>query len=374
MRICHVTSVHPAKDARIFYKECASLAKEYEVFLIAPNVNDEFTNGIHIVGVALPQSRFRRMLSLNLVFRKAMDVNAVVYHLHDPELMPLGNRLLRRGKKVIFDSHEDVPAQILVKEYLPRWIRNPLSGLYAGIERLLLRKYTALVSVTPSIVERLESINPRTTLITNFPIINEWRENQIIDFDKREYVCFAGSINKRYLHDVIISSIEKTKARYLLAGPAYPSYLEFLKGLKGWSRVDYLGMIDYCKVPDLYTKSFAGIVLLDYCPNVGYRRGTLGVLKMFEYMFAGIPVIATDFDIWKEIIEGNNCGTCINPHDSGAIAEAIDFYYNHPEIAKSQGENGRRAVLTKYNWATQEKELLALYKRILSSDCIPGRE
>ena len=96
MRVCHVTSVHPSKDVRIFYKECVSLAKEYEVFLIAPNVKDEYTECIHIVGVPLPQSRIRRIFSLNRVFKKAMDVNAEVYHLHDPELMILGRKLLRR--------------------------------------------------------------------------------------------------------------------------------------------------------------------------------------------------------------------------------------------------------------------------------------
>ena len=365
MRVCHVTSVHTAKDSRIFYKECVSLSQEYEVFLIAPNVQDEYTDGVHIVGVPLPQSRVRRMFSLRRVLRKAIDVDAVVYHLHDPELMRLGTKLLRRGKKVVFDSHEDVPAQILVKEYLPKWIRKPLSDLYAAVEVFHLRRYTALVSVTPSIVERLERINQETVMITNFPIISELAHNQSDNSQRRGYVCFAGGINKRYLHHVVISSLEQTTARYLLAGPAYPSYLDFLKSLKGWSRVDYLGVLDYKEVSDLYSKSFAGIVLLDYCPNVGYHRGTLGVLKMFEYMFAGIPVIATDFDIWKEIIEGNNCGVCINPHDPEAIAEAINFYYNNPDIAKEQGENGRKAVLTKYNWKTQEKELLALYKRIM---------
>lgn len=368
MRVCHVTSVHPSKDVRIFYKECVSLAKEYEVFLIAPNVKDEYTECIHIVGVPLPQSRIRRIFSLNRVFKKAMDVNAEVYHLHDPELMILGRKLLRRGKKVVFDSHEDVPAQLLVKEYLPQWVKKPLSGLFAFVERILLRNYTALVSVTPSIVERLRSINPETVMITNFPIIKELASNQNPNVQFREYVCFAGAINKRYMHHMVIKSLEQTSAKYLLAGPAYPSYLNYLKSLSGWSKVEYWGIIDHSKVPDLFSKSLAGIVLLDYCPNVGYHRGTLGVLKMFEYMYAGIPVIATDFEIWKEIIEGNNCGTCINPNDSKAIADAINFYYNNPEIAIAQGKNGRKAVLTKYNWDTQEKELLALYKRIINKN------
>ena len=63
-RVCHVTSVHPADDVRIFYRECLSVAKCYDVFLLAPNVEDCVRNGVHIVGVPLPGGRVRRLLAL----------------------------------------------------------------------------------------------------------------------------------------------------------------------------------------------------------------------------------------------------------------------------------------------------------------------
>lgn len=176
--ICHVTSVHPAKDVRIFHKECRSLAKEYEVYLIAPNVKDEIAEGVHILGVSLPKGRLKRMLNLDAVYKKALEVDAAVYHFHDPELMRIGLRLKRKGKKVVFDSHEDVPQQLLTKEYLPSWSKKPLSAIYAAIERRCLKQYDALISVTPSIVERLETINPRTVMVTNYPSVSEIADNQ----------------------------------------------------------------------------------------------------------------------------------------------------------------------------------------------------
>lgn len=167
------------------------------------------------------------------------------------------------------------------------------------------------------------------------------------------------------MHEYIIESLRFINARYLLAGPAYPSYLEKLKTMEMWSKVDYLGEVKHEKVGEIYHKSNVGVVLLDYSPNVGYHRGTLGVLKMFEYMMAGIPVVATDFDLWKEIIEGNDCGRCVDPHNVEAIADAVNFYLNNPDKAREAGERGRKAVKEKYNWDTQEAVLLELYKQLM---------
>lgn len=167
------------------------------------------------------------------------------------------------------------------------------------------------------------------------------------------------------MHEVIIDSLPLTNAVYQLAGPAYPGYLERLEHKKGWSQVNYLGVLSQKDVYDLYSRSAAGLVLLGYSPNVGYHRGTLGVLKMFEYMMAGIPVIATDFELWKEIIETEKCGLCVNPYDPNAIAGAINYYIKNPDLAKEHGENGKRAVKEKYNWETQETILFDLYNELL---------
>ncbi len=87
--------------------------------------------------------------------------------------------------------------------------------------------------------------------------------------------------------------------------------------------------------------------------------------KMFEYMSAGIPVIASDFPLWREIIEGCGCGICVDPLDPKKIAEAIDYLVDNPEIARRMGENGRKAVYDRYNWDVEEKKLLALYDSLL---------
>lgn len=169
------------------------------------------------------------------------------------------------------------------------------------------------------------------------------------------------------MHENVIKALSKTSATYLLAGNAYPGYLDKLKTIEGWDKVDYLGVVDHNKVYDIYNQSVAGLVLLDYTANVGYHRGTLGVLKLFEYMMSGIPVIATDFDLWKDIVEGYDCGICVNPHNIDDITDAINYFISHPEEAKKKGKNGRRAIEEKYNWSTQEKELFKVYEQVIEA-------
>jgi glycosyltransferase involved in cell wall biosynthesis len=88
--------------------------------------------------------------------------------------------------------------------------------------------------------------------------------------------------------------------------------------------------------------------------------------KMFEYMSAGLPIITSNFPLWKEIVEGNSCGICVNPLESKEIAEAIEYIVSHPKGAEQMGQNGKRAVLEKYNWQVEEKKLFEVYEELIN--------
>lgn len=370
MKICHVTCVHNHIDDRIFYRECLSLVKTgYNVFEIAPNIDDCEIEGVKIFGAEVSKSKWKRALFFpKNVYNKCVKVNADVYHFHDPELIPVGVKIKKKYNKiVVFDSHEDVPAQILSKDWLPKFLRKTFSQLYAYYESKKLNMYDSLVSVTPSITERLKKINSSVYELKNFPILK-----RTIEADDRRWqdsICFAGGIAEQWLHENILLAIEPlVNVKYRLAGWGKFAYIEHLKGMVGWKNVEFAGRIPFDDVPLFLANSTAAMVLNDYVPNVGYRLGSLGNNKLFEAMQMGIPVICTDFVLWKKIIDEWKCGICVNPHDIDAIRSAIIYLIENKDIAKQMGDNGRRAVIEKYNWNTQEKILLEMY-RMLEEKC-----
>ena len=82
-------------------------------------------------------------------------------------------------------------------------------------------------------------------------------------------------------------------------------------------------------------------------------------------MAAKLPIITSDFPLWTEIIDGNHCGLVVDPKNPNEIAEAMEYLIIHPEEARRMGENGRRAVIEKYNWQREEQNLLRLYEVLL---------
>jgi hypothetical protein len=128
-KICHITTAHPFFDTRIFHKEAKSLLNAgYEVFLIAPGERNTTKDGIKIIALQKYSERIRRMtFGVFSAFKSGLRTNATCFHLHDPELMPIGIMLKMFGKKVIYDVHEDYSKQTLSKEYILKPLRKAIA-------------------------------------------------------------------------------------------------------------------------------------------------------------------------------------------------------------------------------------------------------
>lgn len=365
-KICHVTSAHYSNDARIFRLECVSLARSYETYIVVRG-ESRVENGVNIIGVGdAPSSRLLRMLIFTKkVYKEALKLDCDLYHIHDPELLPYALKLKKKGKIVIFDSHENTLEQMDEKKWIPSFLRGIVSKMYRFYATKIFKQLSALISVTPHIVDQLKNINQNTVMVTNYPIVDSsvgYRERSDGGFS----VCFTGGIDPQWNHESIIKAIENTGINYNLCGRAEESYIKHLKSLNGWKNVNYFGKVSFAESRRIQNDSDVGIALLSPSNNTGNMVGTIGNTKLFEYMMSGLPLICTDFILWKEIIEKYKCGICVKIDDPQKLRKALCNLRDNPAIAEEMGRNGIAAVRSEYNWQTQEKVLFGLYNQLLS--------
>jgi glycosyltransferase involved in cell wall biosynthesis len=124
--------------------------------------------------------------------------------------------------------------------------------------------------------------------------------------------------------------------------------------------VEFTGYMVSKEAHPLVAKTHIGLAVVERIPN---NTGSL-LTKLFEYMALDMPLITSNFPLYKELIEGVGCGLCVAPEKPEELAEAIEYLLSHPEEATEMGKRGREAVKANYNWNTEAEKLLNLYKKL----------
>ncbi len=363
--IVHITTIHPHRDTRIFHKECVSLAKNgYRVTQLCTKGESGVFDGVNIIAMQVTYGglaeRVRKLP--RILYHKAVELDADLYHFHDPEFLPYALKLIKSGKKVVYDSHEDVPRQILTKPFLNKALRKGASLMFEPFEDHIVRRLTGIVTADDVVLERFLKVNPNTIVLKNYPRLDQFPD-PVPFAEKKNEVFYVGDIAPIRGAIEMVKAMEYVdNATLVLAGPIETVELEEqMKNLPGWDKVRYEGFVSPEKRAELLARAKAGLVVLH--PIKKYQ-GALPV-KLFEYMASGIPVVSTNLKLWKDIIDEARCGYTVNALDPKDIAGAINKILENDLKSQEMGMNGYRKVKEKYSWETEEEKLLEFYERIL---------
>lgn len=360
-RVVHVSSAHGPTDNRILRKEARALADAgFDVHLvtrgpaqqIVPTVTHHVINGV-------PASRLARMVvGPWKAMLRALRLRPQIIHIHDPELIPLGlvvNALTRT--KVVFDAHEDLPAQVMGKHYLPQAVRPIVARFAALLETLAGSGMSAVVTATPAIARSFPV--DKTVVVKNFPWMEDYRD--VLEHraapDGAFTFGYVGGMSKIRGIDEMIEATAGRKL--LLAGPADEYATKAIE--RAGKHVEYIGVVSADKVPSVLERMDAGMVLFHDLPN---HREALPT-KLMEYMASGIPFIATDFASWRDLVMNQEVCVFTDVSSSTALRGAVDAIAGDPEGSTEMGRLGREVFQSHLTFDQQLEGLLDAYRRLL---------
>ncbi len=369
-KVCILTSVHSSFDDRIFHKEAKTLVKAgYKVVLIAQHTKEEIVDGVRIIPLSKPRNRFERMTKVMWkLFMSALGEKADIYHFHDPELIPIGLSLKLFDKKVIYDVHEHYPNSILDRYWIPRSLRKAISKLFNLFENLFVPFFDYIIYTTPIVGERYKELKVRRERIENYPLI-ELSEN--FKKNSQKYIIYLGGMTEvRGIAELIegfgiVAEKYPDWELYLVGSAKPPSFSKKIEKLifklNIEKNVKLIPWVPYEEKERFSSQASIGIVTyLPYANNISCLPN-----KLFDYMLVGLPVVASDFPLYKEIVDGNRCGLTVDPSSPKEIARAIKYLIEHTKEGRKMGENGRKAILRKYNWKRESRKLLEIYGGVL---------
>lgn len=363
--ICHITTIHPHLDTRIFHKQCVSLVKMgYKVTLLCNEGPSGFYDGVEVISLNLKYGGLMdRFFNLaDQLYNRALEVNADAYQFHDPDFLIAALKLKKKGKIVVYDAHEDLPRQILTKPQFGAFKRKLYATVFEWLEDYVVKRLDGMITADEEVTKRFAKINSNTILLSNYVLLNQFNNEKQLANRKFSAVYVGGLTKIRGVYEMV-AAMKSVPGILALGGNFDEAEIEEkTKSLSSWDRVDYRGMVNAEERDEMMAESKIGLVVLH--PVKKYL--TALPTKLFEYMASGIPVISSNIKMWKDIVDDANCGFCIDPLDINALSEKMNWLLENPNEAQKLGDNGYQAVKKKYSWESEEPKLQAFYNNLLS--------
>jgi glycosyltransferase involved in cell wall biosynthesis len=374
MHVCHLTTVHPTKDARIFYRMCRGLAlRGIDVTLIAPDAFPEEAL-LRPSGWNVRLGRAPRAARSALALKAALEERADLYHFHDPELIPMALllKLLRPWSRVVYDVHEDYPSMMRDKYWLPGPVRPWASVAVKYANRVAAKFLDGVVVADKGVEADFNCLVPhKTQLYYNFPSLAVFNEAALRPCGRPVDLVYIGGMSRRSGIFVLFEALKLLAEEGLEPSVCLAGYTDGEKGLTAireeiqrlglGPQIQFDGRIPHRSVPAWIASGSIGLVLLQAVPKFMKNIPS----KMFEYWACGLPALASDLPPARQFITEGKNGYLFSPDNAQQLADRIAYLLLHSEQREEMGRAGRRAVEEGWNNESQIAGLVNFYAKLV---------
>ena len=344
-------------------------------YLVSDDQPDDYDKGVHFVSTGYKAKTKKDRLKHNprIIKEKLAEIDADIYQISEPELFRVGFWLKRKGKKVIYNMREWYPGY-----YSRKFKNNQVKKVVHFVaERYLKHAFKRFDAVVSCLVDKSEYIRSHLPCslfedVTNYPLINRDFSLSFEEYCSRKpVVCYFGSIYTNSCQEELLDAlVDFPNVTYLLAGVFYDEgNKQKLMQKPGWKQVRFVNGFKREELPSIINQAVIGNVVRDFS-KTGSPNGSSAVIKIYETMEAGVPVILSKVPLYEKMVEKYHCGICINPHSVEDFKNAIEYLLTHKREAYVMGQNGRKAVLEEYSWDSQYKKYLGVIGKVLHDKSI----
>ncbi|GAB3034633.1 glycosyltransferase [Spirosoma pulveris] len=369
-RVLHISTAHPPQDPRVVFKQCQTLAAVYEVFCALPHADPAVSPVIRFVQLPyFSRIIWRLLITCPFIVLRCIWLRPRLVHVYSPEFLPFSYLFRLLGAEVIYEVQENLHKKIQLKTSNNGTLLRQMFRLF---DRLAQRHFYLIFTEHGYLSTYTQLAKPHA-VIYNYPLLSFLAPFYTPYNPSSETPSFfyIGLLSFDRAIDTLVNSFAKL-------GITYPRFIVHLFGRRTFTDTNLENLPGYDRVRDhLHFNGYtdqrlafpyargatAGLALLK--PVGDYPESY--TTKLFEYMALGLPVITSDFPLYRDIVDRHQCGFCVSPYDTEQVTEALAYLIENPAEARRMGQRGRQAVEQFYNWTTEADKLLHFYSFVLTT-------
>lgn len=368
IRVLHISTAHPAQDPRIVFKQCPALAELYDVYCALPRADTTRSGTIQFIRLPyFSRVIWRALFASPYALLRGLWIRPKLVHVYIPEFLPFAFVFQLLGAKVIYEVQENLYKKMHFKT-LNRG--RLLEKAFYKIDQFA-RKHCYLIFTEHAYLSTYTRLTKPYEVIYNYPLPS-FLEPFGVPYrphPKQPSFFYIGLLSFERAFDTLVDALVQLKT-------SYPEFVVHLFGNRTFTDDDlarlpqfdnvktnlqFYGYTDQREAFRYAAGATAGLALLKPVGDYPDSYTT----KLFEYMALGLPVITSNFPLYKQVVERHRCGLCVSPNDPAQITDALRYLIEHPDEARSMGQRGREAVEQYFSWTQEAKKLLSFYELVL---------